>query len=468
MPYLGNTPTTQSFISGTDYFNGTGAQTAFTLTRTVASVNDIEAVVNNVVQQPNDAYTISGTTITFTSAPSAGTSNVYVRYLSTTTQAISPSQGTVGWAQLNSDTQQDLGISFKNRIINGAMVIDQRNAGASITPTAGTYTLDRWQFSATQASKLSIQQSSVAPTGFSNSVLFTSLSSYSINTGDFFLFNQWIEGFNAADLMWGTANAKTVTLSFWVQSSLTGTFGGSFTNSAQNRSYPFSYTISSANTWEQKTITVAGDTSGTWIGATNGRGIGVWFGLGVNAVSNSGTAGAWASAAYYSATGATSVVSTNGATFYLTGVQLEVGTQATIFDNRSYGTELQLCQRYYETSYNQGGNPQSTPTNTPNSYMFLSVGSNTFAGGTNAAQQIVGPLFYKVTKRALPTVTIYSYTSSTTNVASNGWTGSDLAASTGSLGDTYLYGFDVCNKSGSNASTGGYGIIFGYSASAEL
>jgi len=153
MPYLGNTPTTQSFISGTDYFNGNGSTTAFTLSRTVASVNDIQAVVNNVVQVPNDAYTISGTTITFTSAPSSGTQNVYVRYLSTTTQAITPSQGTVSWSTLDSNVQGDLGISFKNRIINSNMVIDQRNAGASITPTDGQYSVDRWTGRLTQASK---------------------------------------------------------------------------------------------------------------------------------------------------------------------------------------------------------------------------------------------------------------------------------------------------------------------------
>ena len=241
---------------------------------------------------------------------------------------------------------------FKNRIINGAMVIDQRNAGASVTPTASQYSLDRWNLSLTAASKFSFQQSSTAPTGFSNSLLFTSLSAYSVGSSDFFLANQWIEGFNTADLMWGTANAQTVTISFWVRSSLTGTFGGSITNSGQTRSYPFTYTISSANTWEQKSVTIAGDTTGTWL-TTNGRGIGVWFGLGAGSTYSS-TAGAWAAGAYYSATGATSVVGTNGATFYITGVQLEKGSTATSFDFRSYGTELALCQRYYYRNSQSG------------------------------------------------------------------------------------------------------------------
>jgi len=354
MSYLGNTPTTQSFISGTDYFNGTGAQTAFTLSRTVASVNDIQAVVNNVVQVPNDAYTISGTTITFTSAPSAGTQNVYVRYLSTTTQAITPSQNTVSWSTLDTNTQQDLGINNKNRIINGNMAIDQRNAGASINnDTSGTqFSLDRWLIYGVQASKFSVQQNAgsvTPPVGFANYLGVTSLSAYSVGAGDFFTVIQRIEGFNFADCNWGTANAKTVTLSFWVRSSLTGSFGGTITNNDASRSYPFSYTISSANTWEQKSITVAGDTTGTWVGATNGTGVQVRFGLGSGAT-YTGTANTWAGTYYNQPTGTTSVVGTNGATFYITGVQLEVGTQATTFTTAggSYGAELALCQRYFQ------------------------------------------------------------------------------------------------------------------------
>ena len=233
---------------------------------------------------------------------------------------------------------------FKNRLINGNFAIDQRNAGASGTPTSSGYSLDRWNLSLSVASKFSFQQSTTAPTGFSNSLLFTSLSSYSVSAGDLFLANQWLEGFNTADLMWGTANAKTVTLSFWVRSSLTGTFGGALNNGSSDRTYPFSYTINSANTFEYKTVTIAGDTSGTWL-TTNGRGLGVWFSLGAGST-YSGTAGAWASANVYQPTGSVSVVGTSGATLYLAGVQLEKGSTATSFDYRPYGTELQLCQRY--------------------------------------------------------------------------------------------------------------------------
>jgi hypothetical protein len=236
---------------------------------------------------------------------------------------------------------------LKNRIINGDMRIDQRNAGASVTPTSdGTYVLDRWECALSQASKYSVQQqTSVVPTGYTYATKITSLSSYSLSASDYFIYTQKIEGFNIADLAWGTANAKTVTLSFQVYSSLTGTFGGAIHNSAANRSYPFSYTISSANTWTTISITIPGDTSGTWL-TTNGIGMWVRFGLGVGST-YSATAGSWSSNLYVSATGATSVVGTNGATWYITGVQLEIGTSATPFERRLYNQELANCQRYF-------------------------------------------------------------------------------------------------------------------------
>jgi hypothetical protein len=237
---------------------------------------------------------------------------------------------------------------FRNRIINGDMRIDQRNAGAAVTPSVDSLTLDRYKYEASQASKFTIQQNAgsvTPPAGFVNYLGLTTASAVSIGTSDYFQFVQIIEGLNIGDLAWGTASAKTVTLSFWVRSSLTGTFGGSLRNSAVNRTYVFSYTISSANTWEQKSITIAGDTSGTWL-TTNGIGIRLTFGLG-NGSTFSGTAGSWSGSSFQNVTGATSVVGTSGATFYMTGAQLEVGSVATPFERRDYGRELMMCQRYY-------------------------------------------------------------------------------------------------------------------------
>jgi hypothetical protein len=237
---------------------------------------------------------------------------------------------------------------MKNRIINGAMVIDQRNAGASVTlDGSGIYAVDRFRGVNSTDGTITGQQSSTAPTGFVNSVKYTiTATDTSLGATQFASIDQFIEGYNIADLGWGTANAKTVTLSFWVYSSLTGTFGGALLNNAGDRSYPFSYTISSANTWEQKSITIAGDTSGTWL-TTNGRGIALRFSLGTGST-YSGTAGAWASALYLAPTGSTSVVGTSGATFYITGVQLEVGSSATGFEYVNYQTSLANCQRYYQ------------------------------------------------------------------------------------------------------------------------
>ena len=234
---------------------------------------------------------------------------------------------------------------FKNRIINGAMVIDQRNAGAPIT-TSGGFPVDRFKFfKDTSAAVLTYQQSSTAPAGFTNSASMTVSTIGTVAAGEGNTFLQNIEGFNVADLGWGAAGAATVTLSFWVRSSVTGTFGGSLTNSGNSRAYPFTYTILSANTFEQKSITIAGDTTGTW-NKTTGSGIIVWFSVGTGSTL-SAAAGAWAAGNYISATGATNLVGTSGATWFITGVQLEKGSTATSFDYRPYPTEMALCQRYY-------------------------------------------------------------------------------------------------------------------------
>jgi hypothetical protein len=242
---------------------------------------------------------------------------------------------------------------LRNRIINGDMRIDQRNAGASVTVNSVTkaYCVDRFCGTGIgSAGVFTLQQTSTAPSIFVNSLKATvTTADASLAATDLYRVMHLVEGFNSADLGWGTANAQTVTFSFWVYSNLTGTFGGSFINSAANRSYPFSYTISVANTWEQKAVTIAGDTSGTWL-TTNGIGVSINFGLGVGST-YSGTANAWAGSEYYSATGATNVMATLSNTFYITGVQLEVGTVATPFERQLYNAQLAQCQRYYWRFY---------------------------------------------------------------------------------------------------------------------
>jgi len=274
---------------------------------------------------------------------------------------------------------------LKNRIINGDMRIDQRNAGASVASPSDTYTLDRFYSRQVGGGVASIQQSSTAPTGFNNSLLFTvTTADSSIVTTDRYYIRQSIEGYNVSDLGWGTANAQTITLSFWVRSSVTGTFGGSLQNDAVDRSYIFTYSISSANTWEQKTVTIAGDTSGTWL-KTNGAGLIVQWSLGMGPTYLT-SAGSWTSGNYLSATGSTNLIATNGATWYITGVQLEIGTSATPFERRMYGQELALCQRYYYRF-----NPAGSGSNT------LGIG---FADSTTSSQHTH---FFPIPMRTNPT-----------------------------------------------------------------
>ena len=354
-------------------------------------------------------------------------------------------------------TQNSLGV--RNRIINGDMRIDQRNAGASVTPANGAYLLDRYQVIRTQASKFSAQQVTDAPVGFTNSMRITSLSAYSVVASDIFHVMQKIEGFNVSDLAWGTANAQSVTVSFWAKSSLTGTFGGSLVNSAEDRSYPFTYTISSANTWEYKTVTVAGDTTGTWL-TNNGIGIRCHFTIGVGS-NYTATAGAWTAGSKFAPTGATSVVGTSGATLNITGVQLEAGTTATPFEHRMYSQELAMCQRYYEKSWNQSVSVPSTDTGGAVAMVCMANSSTTLQN--NGVRHN-----FQYRKRTAPTVTVYPIASTTAGSISYARNGQPRGTGTASLTNSS----EMSIRVGGSASglTAGYAVelLFHYTANAEL
>mgnify|MGYP006276180047 CR=1 FL=1 len=236
---------------------------------------------------------------------------------------------------------------FRNKIINGHMEFDNRDLGPYTATSAGGYTLDRWVQAENTDGTATVQQSTTAPAGFGQSLLWTTgTADTSLASTQGALIAQYIEGRNIIDLSWGTASAKAVTLSFWVRSSLTGTFGGSVKNKAAGtRSYPFSYVINSANTWEYKTITIPGDTTGSWSTDTS-TGMVLILSLGYGS-SFQGTANTWAGADYVTTSGCVNVMGTAGATFYVTGVQLEMGTVATPFEWRNRAQELYLCRRYF-------------------------------------------------------------------------------------------------------------------------
>jgi hypothetical protein len=302
------------------------------------------------------------------------------------------------------DTQAQYN-GFKNRIINGGMVISQRGTSPTITG-GGDYSVDRFgNYYAVNA--YTSVQSTTAPAGFINSLLLTVTTASASPTYSFFY--QKIEGLNCADLGFGLATASTITLSFWVRSSVTGIYSISISNGAGDRAYAVQYTINAANTWEQKTMTVPGDTSGTWL-TTNGTGIFLRWNMGTSSAGRLITAGSWQAANADGATGSTGAntwANTNGATFYITGVQLEKGSTATSFDYRPYGTELALCQRYFEKNFPADVAPQ-------NSYVV-----NGFGGGSNgwisfSTTSIRGPIFgFKASKRAAPTMTYFNGSSPT-------------------------------------------------------
>jgi hypothetical protein len=293
-------------------------------------------------------------------------------------------------ATINGYTPTVSNMAGRNRIINGDMRIDQRNAGASVN-AGSAYTLDRWNVDRVWAgSTVAIQQSTTAPAGFSNSLSATVSTGSAVASGSYFSIQQFIEGYNIADMAWGTASASQFTVSFWVRSSVTGTFGVGFRNSAFDLSYWTTYTVNVANTWEKKSVTILAPTSGTW-GTGNSYGINLIFSLGCGSTYKAVSNDSWNAGSKLGAIGETDLIATTGATFYITGVQLEAGSVATPFEHRQYGQELALCQRYYEIFKNSSGSTQ-------NLYLGYQIGSG------NA--WVNAPFVYQVTKRATPTISI--------------------------------------------------------------
>jgi hypothetical protein len=351
--------------------------------RTLAITNTaIQVSINGGVIPPSD-YTANTTAVVLASNASPSdvvmvwALNTYNITASLYTQAQSDARY---WSKISSGDS----ITMRNKIINGAMMVDQRLAGSSVSPVIdNNYNcVDRFvQFAAGGGVYSAQQVTTSVPTGFKNSLKLTvTTADASIATTDYYGLGQRIEGLNCADLDWGLSTAKTVTLSFWVNSSVTGTYSGSIRNSASDRSYPFTYAIPVANTWTAIQIVIPGDTTGTWLTTTGIGACVVWdLGTGTN---YQGTANAWTAANKFAVTGSTQWIATNGATFYVTGVQLEVGSVATPFENRLYGFEFSLCQRYFETF-----GPDT---------MYATYGNASYVTWQ-----------FKIRKRATPTVTGY-------------------------------------------------------------
>jgi hypothetical protein len=347
---------------------------------------------------------------------------------------------------------------LRNRIINGDMRIDQRNAGASVSISAYGYGVDRWGYQCFGGGVWSSQRTTTVPTGYTNSLgLTVTTADASIGSTDVYQLFQKVEGFNVADLGFGTANAQTIIIGFWVRSSITGTYSASVQNNAFNRGYVATFTVNAANTWEYKTLTVTGDTSGTW---TTDNSIGMQFAIDLGSGSATNiTAGSWqtVTTSALRTSGSVNWIATNGATFYITGVQLEVGTAATPFERRQYGQELALCQRYYEKSYDTTVAPGSA-----------TVTGSTFVIGNGTTSSNQGnTIAFAAEKRATPTI---SYWDSAGNPSKVSYYDSSAARTDNQTqaAPTYTIGTRNVTFRYSNGIAGAVCIAYQWTAAAEL
>lgn len=422
MSYIGNAPIVSATRTITE-ITATAGQTVF-IANGGYTVGYIDVIQNGSQLNSTDFIATDGSSITLVSPATTGDDIRLVAWGTFNTGSITP--------------------AFKNRLQNGGMVIDQRNVGAVVTEVSleQGYPVDRFFVRIrSTGSGHTTQRSSTAPDGFVNSALVTIGTGASPTSSRVCHFGQYIEGRDVADLGWGTANAKTITLSFWVRSSLTGTFSGALSNvfGAFLRSYPFTYTISSANTFEYKTITIGGDKTGTW-STDNTVGMAVSFDLGSGA-SFQGTAGSWQAGDRRAVVGCTKLVETSGATFYITGVQLEKGVQATEFERRPYQQELALCQRYYWKSFPGTTAPAFNAGDT-GALSWTLAASGAIIGGTQVT--------FPVTMRTTPSITYFNPLAANANVRDNAGDGGLATTFTRSDSGFFVYGTANAGNTGAN------------------
>ena len=280
---------------------------------------------------------------------------------------------------------QEQYVGARNIIINGNATVAQRSSSTTGVTSTGYHACDRFKFLYTDAGTWTVSQSTDAPDGFANSYkIECTTADASLAASDYVLFEQRLEGQNLQHLKKGTSSAESVTVSFWVRSAKTGTYIVEIDDNDNSRNINKSYTISSADTWEHKTITFEGDTNGA-LDNDNNFSFRVIFWLGAGSDFSSGTlATSWQSTTNANrVVGNVNLADTVGNDWYITGCQLEVGS-ATPFEHRSYGDELQRCMRYYEKSHSS---------------------SQYFMNGSSGAQVQRQVNYFQVQKRATPTLT---------------------------------------------------------------
>ena len=369
MAYIGKSPVIGNFVK-LDAITAVNGQAAYTMQNGGSNFTDYESVnqflvsLNGTIQAPTDSFTVSGSTLTFASNLSTGDVIDFIMVFGNSLSAGTPTDATVTTAKLADSAVTNAKLSFnanqyRNIIINGDMSVAQRTTSASSLTSSGYHALDRFRCVIVTAGTWTISQSTTVPSGqgFATSMKWDNTTAdSSLGASDFVSVQQFIEGQNLQYLKKGTSSAESLTVSFWVRSNKTGTYILELKDNDNTRAISQSYTISSADTWEKKELTFAGDTTGTLDNDSNASFL-VQFALAAGSDYTSGSLqtswGAETTANRY--VGQVNLADSTSNEWYMTGLQVEVGTAASDFEFLPHDVNLRRCQRYFIDMANQSG-----------------------------------------------------------------------------------------------------------------